>query len=235
MEAVGQVAEEMPLSIFINGRHFATAMISPAMAEEFVMGHLFSEGIIGELIEIESLAVEENAAKVVLRDPMRAIRSKRPILSGCGGTDSFLDASRLPKIGSDFSVGRSEILAAMEEISRSDLHLASGGVHSVGIFADDGIICRVDDIGRHSALDKAIGRCLLEGVDLGEAFVASTGRVSSDMALKCSFSGVPMVASRGATTSLAIEIGSQTGLSIIGFVRGRKMNVYTCRERVAVR
>jgi FdhD protein len=234
-EAVGQVAEETPLSIFINGRHFDTAMMSPAMAEEFVAGHLFSEGIIGGLIEIESLVVEEKAAKVVLRDPMRAMRSKWPIVGGCGGTDSFLDASRLPKIASDFSVERSEILAAMEEISRSDLHLASGGVHSVGIFDGDGIICRVEDIGRHSALDKAIGRCLLEGVDLGEAFIASTGRVSSDMALKCSFSGVPVVASRGATTNLAIEIASQTGLSIIGFARGRKMNVYTCRERVAVR
>lgn len=230
--AVGLVAEETPLSIFINGRHFSTAMISPAMEEEFVAGHLFSEGIVRGLEEIESLEVERNAAKVVLTNPMSAIRSKRPIVSGCGGTDSFLDISRLPKVGSDLKVEKGEILAAMREISRSVLHEATGGVHSVGIFRRDGIVCRVEDIGRHSALDKAIGRCLLEGADLGETFVASTGRVSSDMALKCSFSGIPMIASRGATTSLAIKIASQTGLSIVGFARGGKMNIYTGREKI---
>ena len=235
IETVHLVAEEVPLSIFINGRHFATAMTSPAMAEEFVAGHLFSEGIVKGLEEIESLEVEGNAAKVVLTDPIRAIRSKRPILSGCGGTDSFLDISRLPKVGSDLKVGEGEIHAAMREISRSALHEATGGVHSVGIFDRRGIVCRVEDIGRHSALDKAIGRCLLEGADLAEAFVASTGRVSSDMALKCSFSGIPMIASRGATTSLAIEIAERTGLSIVGFVRGGKMNVYTGKERVISR
>lgn len=232
IETVHLVAEEVPLSIFINGRHFATAMTSPAMAEEFVAGHLFSEGIVGGLEEIESLEVEGDAARVVLTDPIRAIRSKRPILSGCGGTYPFLDISRLPKVRSDLKVGEGEIHAAMREISRSFLHETTGGVHSVGLFDRRGVICRVEDIGRHSALDKSIGRGLLDGVRFEETFVASTGRVSSDMALKCSFSGIPMIASRGATTSLAIEIAERTGLSIVGFVRGGKMNIYTGSERV---
>ena len=116
IETVHLVAEEVPLSIFINGRHFATAMTSPAMAEEFVTGHLFSEGIVGGLEEIESLNVEENVVKVVLTNPIRAIRSKRPILSGCGGASSFLDESNLAKVASDLRVERGDLRA---EIGRA--------------------------------------------------------------------------------------------------------------------
>lgn len=232
VEAVHQVVEEMPLSIFINGKHFTTAMMSPALIKEFVVGHLLSEGIVKGLGEIESLEIEKNVAKVVLTNPIRAIRSKRPILSGCGGSSSFLDGSKLPKIVSDLKIDRSDLRAAVREISMSDLHVITGGVHSVGLFDRGGIICRVEDIGRHNALDKVIGYGLLNEIDFGGAFVASTGRISSDMALKCSAANLPIIASRGATTSLAIEIGSRTGLSIIGFVRGVKMNVYTNWDRV---
>lgn len=232
IEGVHQVVEETPLSIFINGKHFATAMTSPAMQEEFISGHLFSEGIVKGLEEIESLNVEDNVVKVVLTNPIRAIRSKRPILSGCGGASSFLDESKLSKVVSDLRVERGDIRAAVKEISMSQLHKATGGVHSVGLFDRRGVICKVEDIGRHSALDKVIGRGLLDGVSFEETFVTSTGRISSDMALKCSFSGIPMIASRGATTSLAIEIAERTGLSIVSFVRGEKMNVYTGRERI---
>lgn len=232
IEAVHQVVEEMPLSVFVNGRHFTTAMISPAMIKEFVIGHLFSERIVDGIGEIESLEIEKNVAKVVLTNPIRAIRSKRPILSGCGGSSSFLDGSNLPTIVSDLKINSSDLRAAVREISMSDLHVITGGVHSVGLFERDGIICKVEDIGRHSALDKVIGYGLLNGTDFSGAFVASTGRISSDMALKCSAANLPIIASRGATTSFAIEIGSRTGLSIIGFVRGRKMNVYTNWDRV---
>lgn len=232
IEGVHQVVEETPLSIFINGRHFATAMTSPAMQEEFISGHLFSEGIVKGLEEIESLNVEDNVVKVVLTNPIRAIRSKRPILSGCGGASSFLDESKLSKVVSDLRVERGDIRAAVKEISMSQLHKATGGVHSAGLFDRRGVICKVEDIGRHSALDKVIGRGLLDGVSFEETFVTSTGRISSDMALKCSFSGIPMIASRGSTTSLAIEIAERTGLSIVSFVRGEKMNVYTGRERI---
>jgi len=234
VEGVHPVVEESPLSIFINGRHFATAMTSPAMAEEFVAGHLYSEGIVGGLEEIESLEVEEKVVKVVLTNPIRAIRSKRPILSGCGGASSFLDESKLAKVASDLRVERGDLRAALKEISISQLHKATGGVHSVGLFDNAGVICKVEDIGRHSALDKVIGRGLLDGIRFEETFVATTGRISSDMALKCSRAGVAIIASRGATTSLAIEIAERTGLSIVGFVRGEKMNVYTGRERIRV-
>jgi len=230
------VVEEVPLSIFINGRHFATAMTSPQMRREFVFGHLFAERIIGGPKEIESLEIEGNVARAIVSNPIRAIVPRRPIVSGCGGIASFLDESKLPEIKSDLTIRRTQAQQAMGAISLSETHIATGGVHSVGLFAGDGPITIIEDIGRHNALDKAIGYALLQSPvpDLRRTFVACTGRVSSDMALKCSVAGIPAVVSRGATTSLAISIAERVGLCIIGFLRGKRLSVYTCRERFVI-
>ncbi|MDD1751991.1 MAG: formate dehydrogenase accessory sulfurtransferase FdhD [Methanotrichaceae archaeon] len=227
-----KVVDEVPLSIFVNGRHFVTAMISPQMINEFVLGHIFSEGIIKRLEEVESLEIEENIARLIVRNPIKAIVPKRPIVSGCGGNASYMDGFKLLQIKSDFHILEEDIFSAMKTISSSKLHEATGGVHSVGLFDQCGTICIADDIGRHNALDKVIGHGLNTSADFGRTFVASTGRISSDMALKCSLAGIPIVASRGATTILAIAIAKKTGLTIIGFVRGRRMNVYTSWDRI---
>ena len=130
--------EEVPLSIFINGRHFVTAMISPQMRAEFVTGHLFSERIVAGLQEIESLEIEGNVARAIVSNPMRAIVPRRPIVSGCGGIASFLDESKLPEIKSDLKIGKEQAQEAMKAISLSEIHMATGGVHSVGLFDEKG-------------------------------------------------------------------------------------------------
>jgi len=232
VEADCPVVEEVPLSIFINGRHFVTAMISPRMREEFVTGHLFSERIVARRQEIESLEIEGNVARAIISNPIRAIIPRRPIVSGCGGIASYLDESKLPEIRSSLRIGKEEAFAAMKSISLSETHVATGGVHSVGLFIRDGPVCIIEDIGRHNALDKAIGYALAQDVDLGLTYAACTGRISSDMALKCSVAGIPIIVSRGATTSLAISIAERSGLTIVGFVRGKRLNVYTNRQRL---
>jgi len=124
----------------------------------------------------------------------------------------------------------------MKAISLSETHIATGGVHSVGLFDQSGPVSIIEDIGRHNALDKAIGSLIIKGerFDLGRAFAACTGRVSSDMALKCSVAGIPIVVSRGATTGLAITIAQRTGLGIIGFLRGKRLSVYANPERFVI-
>jgi FdhD protein len=226
------VVEEIPLSIFINGRHFVTAMTSPQMREEFVIGHLFTERIVKTLPEIESLEIEGNVARAIIANPMKALLPRRPIVSGCGGIASFLDESKLPAIRSDLVIFKENVFKAMKAISLSEVHKATGGVHSVGLFNQRGVVCIVEDIGRHNALDKVVGYGLKSNVDFSTTFAASTGRISSDMSLKCSSAGIPIVVSRGATTSLALKIAERTGLTIIGFVRGRRMNIYSNRTRV---
>lgn len=230
------VAEEVPLSIFINGRHFVTAMISPQLKKEFVAGHLYSERIVSSVQEIESIEVEGDVVRVIVANPIRAIVPRRPIVSGCGGIASFLDESKLPRIKSDLRINKDQAQEAMKAISLSQTHIATGGVHSVGLFDQSGPVSIIEDIGRHNALDKAIGSLILRegGFDLGRTFAACTGRVSSDMALKCSVAGIPIVVSRGATTTLAITIAQRTGLGIIGFLRGKRLTVYSNPQRFQI-
>ncbi len=232
LESKHEVVKEEPLSIFINGRHFVTTMISPQMKKEFVTGHLFSEGIIRDIEELESLQIEESIANVLLSNPLKVLAAKKLIVSGCGGGASFLDESKLPKVSSDLKIDASNVFKAVKSISASDLHRITGGVHVVGLFDKECRICISEDIGRHNALDKVIGYGLTANIDFEDTFVTCTGRISSEMALKCSVANIPVVASRGATTSLAIEIAEKTGLCIIAFVRGERMNVYTNRERI---
>jgi FdhD protein len=227
-----QVAEEIPLSIFLNGRHLATAMISPGMKEELLLGHLYSEGIISGLEEVESLELEGDVARVIVSSPAKALISRRPIASGCGGSSSFLDPSCLPVISSKLKMGIEDLFAAMKAVSQSEVHRATGGVHSLGLFLEGRELCVAEDIGRHNALDKVIGRGLQMRVSFGRTYLASTGRISSEMALKVSRAGIPLVASRGGATSLALEIAEKTGLTIAGFVRGRCMSVYTNPWRI---
>jgi FdhD protein len=234
VEGTCSVVEEIPLSIFINGRHFVTAMISPQMRMEFVTGHLFAERIVSCRAEVESLEIEGNVARAIVSNPIRAIIPQRPIVSGCGGTASFLDESKLPIIKSDLHIRREAAQAAMKAISLSETHIATGGVHSVGLFEKEGAVCIIEDIGRHNALDKAIGYGLFEKIDFSQTYVTCTGRISSEMALKCSVAGIPIIVSRGATTSLAISIAERTGLTIIGFLRGKRLCVYTNLERFEI-
>jgi len=233
-EGACPVVEETPLSIFINGRHFVTAMISPKDRRDFVTGHLFSERIISSQEEIESLEIEGNVARAIVANPMRAIVPRRPIVSGCGGISSFLEESKLPEIRSDLKITKEDAFAAMKAISLSELHVATGGVHSIGLFQESGPICIIEDIGRHNALDKAIGYALSRKVDFSRTFAACTGRISSEMALKCSVAGIPIIVSRGATTSLAISIAERTGLAIVGFIRGRRLTIYANPHRITI-
>ncbi|MHC1610648.1 MAG: formate dehydrogenase accessory sulfurtransferase FdhD [Candidatus Methanospirareceae archaeon] len=229
-----EVIKEEPLSISINGRHYVTAMISPQMKKEFVIGHLFAEGIIRSTDEIESLELENNIADVIITHPLRVSMRRRIIVSGCGTGSSFLDESKLPKIRSSVKIDVRDIIEGAKTILHSEVHDITGGVHLLGLFENHKYapVCIAEDIGRHNALDKVIGYGLTRNIDFEEAFVTSTGRISSEMALKCSVANIPLIASRGATTSLAIELAEKTGLCIIGFLRGDKMNVYTNAERI---
>jgi len=233
-EAMHPVVEEVPVMILVNGRHLATAMMSPVRLEEFAVGHLFTEGIITSCDAIESVQVEKQTIRVLTRDHLRPLGPKRTILSGCGGSSSFLDPAKLPKIDSDYSVGTWQVSDAMKQVLDSEIHRLTGGVHVVGLASDEGVLCIREDIGRHNALDRVIGFALAEGINRPRTFLVSSGRISSEMARKCLVAGIPIVVSRSATTALALELAGKNGLTVCAFARGSRMNVYTHPHRIRI-
>ncbi|WP_406660976.1 formate dehydrogenase accessory sulfurtransferase FdhD [Methanolobus sp. ZRKC3] len=226
------VIEEMPLAVKVNGRQALTAMISPDMLREFVIGFLYTEGIIKGIDEIESIKIEDSNASVLTTNPFKILASKKTVLSGCGGTMSYLDIAKLPEIRSSLTIDSQTIRNSVKEGLDSQLHVLTGGIHVVALYNSDGRMYAVEDIGRHNALDKIIGYALENNIDLSSTYIICSGRISSEMARKCLIANIPIVVSRGATTTLTVDIARSRGLTIVGFVRSKKMNIYSGGERI---
>lgn len=228
-----EVVEEVPIALFVNGRHALTAMMSPVRLEEFVTGYLFTEQIIRGMDEIESIRIEKNRVSVITKNLFKVLGPKKTILSGCGGSVSFIDTEKLPKITSDFTITPEKIGESVKNALASDLHRTTGGIHVVALLNSDTILSVSEDIGRHNAVDRVIGYGLRAGIDFSRTFIVSSGRISSEMVRKCLVANIPVIISRSATTTLSIEIAKKTGLTIVGFVRAGKMNIYSCPQRIS--
>jgi FdhD protein len=227
-----EVIEEVPMALFINGRHAMTAMMSPLMLEEFVTGYLYTEQIIKNIDEIESIRIERNRMSVITKNLFKVLGPKKTILSGCGGSTSFIDTEKLPKIQSGYSISTASILTSVKAVLNSDLHITTGGIHIVALLDGDKILAVSEDIGRHNALDRVIGYGLRNKIDLSRTWVVVSGRISSEMVRKCLIANIPIIVSRGATTTLAVETAEKTGLTVVGFARGGKMVIYTNAHRI---
>ncbi len=227
-----EVIEEVPMALFVNGRHAMTAMMSPVQLEEFVTGYLYTEQIIKNIDEIESIRIEKNRMSVITKNLFKVLGPKKTILSGCGGSTSFIDTEKLPKITSDYTISTADIWNSVKAVLNSDLHMKTGGIHIVALLDRDKILVVSEDIGRHNALDRVIGHGLRNSIDLSKTWVIVSGRISSEMVRKCLIAGIPIIVSRGATTTLAVETAEKTGLTVVAFARGGKMVVYTHPERV---
>ena len=218
-------AEEAPVAVFINGRHLATVALSPGGFRDFIAGYLYTEEIIRSAGEIESIRVEENRISVITKNPFRRASVKKTILSGCGGAVSYIDTEKLPAIRSDRRVSVPEIEAALAALP------APGPLDAV-LLADGGrIIAYAEDIDRHNALDRVIGRGLAQSLDFSRIFAAGTGPVTSEMVRKCLMANIPVLVSTGDPTALAVEIAEETGICIAGSAGTPDMTIYTHAER----
>lgn len=208
-----RIVRETALSIRIDGEHFATAMLMATMEKEFVIGHLFAQGVITSAADIASITVKNNVAEVTLS----GTRNK--------------STSRL--VRSDLKVRKEDVFDCVRAILKSEVFTETEAVHSAGLFLHGKeTVCIAEDLGRHHALDKVIGYGLLHNVDFSRTLAASTGRQPSEMILKCRNVNIPIIATKGVPTTLAVEIAGEAGITIAGLVRGDTMIVYSHPERI---
>src|SRR5512137_1165622 len=118
-----EVIEEVPLALFVNGRHAMTAMMSPVQLEDFVTGYLYTEQIIKNIDEIESIRIEKNRMSVITKNLFKVLGPKKTILSGCGGSTSFIDTEKLPRVSSDYTITTTNIQTAAKAVLNSELHM----------------------------------------------------------------------------------------------------------------
>ena len=246
------VAVEEPLEIRVNGRSVAVTMRTPGHDRELAAGFLLTEGVIREADDLLDLLVCRTQADGVAGNVVDA--QVRPALavdfarltrhvfsaSSCGLCGkATLDAvfQAFPPIGPGALFEPAMIAALPEQLRAAQPGFgATGGLHASALFSGDGGL-RVlrEDVGRHNALDKALGHALLAGeLPLRETLLLVSGRVSFELMQKALAAGVPVVAGIGAPSSLAVECARRAGQTLVGFLRADRMNVYAGAERLGL-
>ncbi|MFC2011287.1 formate dehydrogenase accessory sulfurtransferase FdhD [Chloroflexota bacterium] len=235
------VAREFPLTIILNNHELVTLLCSPKDLRYLAIGFLFSEGLIGSKSEIKKIMVDDQRGVVRVEtegDDALAdeLVFKRFITSGCGRGASFYNAADVHnqvKVESQTQISTNEVLILMNEFVRhSEVFKTTGGVHSAALCDTKGILVFNEDIGRHNAIDKIFGECILEDIPTNEQVIITSGRISSEILLKVAKRNLPILISKSAPTDLGVKLANDLGITLLGFVRGKRMNVYTNNWRV---
>lgn len=232
------VAREETLCLYVNGNLLVRLLASPSHFEDLAVGFLFSEGVIPGVGDV--LSIQKGSARNTLfvrtsgSAPDGVSLSRGARTSGCGGGITLSDMrDRIEPVATHFKVGADEILALAREFEASSiLFRQTGCVHACALASGGRITLLREDIGRHNALDKVIGAALRRGIDPSGSIVLISGRISSEMVAKSARSRLGVIVSRTAPTSTAVEMASEMGVCVVGFVRGGRMNVYTHADRI---
>lgn len=234
------VVREFPLTIVLNDQELVTLLCSPASQKNLAVGFLHSEGFLNSRDEIKSVILNEGTGVVRVEteggdELARDAIFSRLITSGCGRGASFYSATDVTteKVDSSLKVSVRNILTLMKEFQHhSQTYRATGGVHSAALCDDGSILVFSEDIGRHNAMDKVFGECLLGGIPTDDRLVITSGRISSEILLKVSRRNIPILISKSAPTSLGVKMANDLGITVVGFARGKRVNVYANTWRV---
>lgn len=235
------IIKEFPLTIVLNNQELVTLLCSPSDLDCLAVGYLSSEGFLHTKDEIKKIIVDEQRGIVRVNTyDDRAIKDdlqfKRFITSGCGRGASFYnvaDVQREISIESDIKIPAFNIFKLVKEFQqRSQIYRLTHGVHSAVLCDIDKILVFNEDIGRHNAIDKIFGECLLNDISVDNRIIITTGRISSEILLKVAVRNIPILISKSAPTNLGVKLANDLGITLIGFVRGKKMNCYTNNWRV---
>jgi FdhD protein len=233
------VAKEFMFTIFLNDQELATILCSPGNLRYLAVGFLASEGIIKSRDEIKKMEIDDWLGTAHMEiEGGKAVDdnfTKRLIASGCGGAATFysLADAATPKVESAMKISPDEVFTLVSQFQHSSqLYLATHGVHSAALADRKDLLIFSEDIGRHNAIDKIFGKCILEDIPTSDRIIISSGRISSEISHKVAKRGVPIIVSLSAPTSLGLKTADKMGITLIGSVRGKRMDVYTHPDRI---
>jgi len=230
---------ETPVSLTVNGKVWLTFMCTPIHLEALAAGFLYNEGIIDSMDEVEDVRVCEHGdnVDVWLNRTVEQPTSWRRT-SGCTGGVTAVDLLAKPDVslnGNKFEVQPEAIGRLVEMLfDAQSLYRETGGVHTSALSDGEQIILSAEDIGRHNTLDKIAGLCLMKNVFPEKRILITTGRISSEMLQKAARLGAPILISRTSPSSLSIEMAERYGITLIGYARRQRFNVYSNSQRVGL-
>ena len=241
-----EMIREIKLEIVVNGKNVGALMAVPVDLEELAVGYLMSEDIIEnvkdinsiELVDVDTKTFQVHIDAKVIEKNIERLDLEGVIVSGCGRGVS----TQISKIAIDaavmednFSIDATLLFEEMGKFyTQCPLYEQTGCVHTAKVYFDEEIYFIGEDIAQHNTIDKAIGKARLAGVDVTKCFLMVSGRLSSEMVAKAVMHQIPILASRTASTCRGVNIADKFGLTLIGFVRGEKMNIYRNPRRINV-
>nr|MDO8081892.1 formate dehydrogenase accessory sulfurtransferase FdhD [Candidatus Freyarchaeota archaeon] len=243
-ETEDKVVKENILVIRVNGRQVVGLVYLPGEERELVFGHLFTTGIIEKVDEVQDYSYSNYTANLKFKEGIdvedrlaTCVTGGRLVTTACGPPEYFVQLKQgvgIPKVLSKLRVKSEKIFSAAKTMSKySVIFRETGGTHAAALFTEEGDLLHLsEDVGRHNAVDKVIGASILSAVQLEKSFLISTGRQTVDMVVKAARAGIPIVASLSAATDSGISAAESTNITLIGFTRGRRMNIYTQPQRV---
>ncbi|WP_455543971.1 formate dehydrogenase accessory sulfurtransferase FdhD [Intestinibacter sp.] len=220
---------EFPLALVINEQYSNTFLCTPENLDQLVAGFLMTKGVIKSKSDIRSIEVDfkNRIAKATIKKSEDCDKGKRYYLNDL----DYVDLKPIEKTETTIKV--SDIYEVMKEnLTSSELFKNTGGVHSVAIYDNEKLITIREDVARHNAMDKSIGYCILNNIDLKDKIIFVSGRISCEMILKAAKAEIPIVISKSAPTNLSREIAKKLNITLVGFVRGERMNIYTNPQRI---
>ena len=230
---------EMPVSLTVNGNVWLTFMCTPVHLEAMSVGFLHNEGIIESMSEVVEARVCEHGdnVDVWLNHDVEQPTSWRRT-SGCTGGVTAVDLlakSNVSFDGNRFEVQPEAIGSLVEQLFESQsLYRETGGVHTSALSDGEKILLSAEDIGRHNTLDKIAGLCLMNNVWPEKRILITTGRISSEMLQKAARMEAPILISRTSPSSLSIEMAERYGITLIGYARKHRFNVYSNAQRIGL-
>ncbi|HSK48631.1 MAG TPA: formate dehydrogenase accessory sulfurtransferase FdhD, partial [Coriobacteriia bacterium] len=232
--------QELPITVHLNDVEVATMQATPHDLEELAAGFLYAEGILTDRSALISIDADAKRGLVWVTSsekvPADFSERARYLTSGCGKGMTFASvghARGLAPVTSALVIDAEALYGFVRELAdAATMYRDTGGMHAAGLAVDGKLVAAREDVGRHNAVDKVLGRAWLDGVDTSGGVLVATGRISYEMAVKAAKARVPVVASRSAVTDLAAELGDSLGITLAGYVRGGKLTVYTHPERI---
>ena len=236
------VAVEVPLTIMIDKVGSFTILSTPCDTKALAVGFLFSEGMIDSMDDIVDIAVKPDTPNTIgirIHDPSRITISRNMIVASscgmCGARNIETSLKTIPSVDRSVCITKDTVLKIVSDMHNSQrLFEQTGATHAAGVFDNTGrIISVAEDIARHNALDKAIGKCLIEKRPMQSSGVVLSGRVSFEMVAKSARAGAEIIIAVSAPSSLAITAAEKWDITLCGFVRPERANIYTHKSRIS--
>ena len=230
-DVMEKIVNDEEIVMIINDNFSRRFSISPNSLREFTVGYLLGEGLTGSVDNITNISIEGNTIRAEIDLADFDIRKELVVGSDCfGGWRTKIEY--VGKVESDHTINKDDLIKAFTKLKKEAIvWQETGGTHIAGLVYEDNFIA-IEDVSRHVAVDKVIGAAAIKKYDFSKSFIVYSGRMPADMLIKIARVGIPIIASNAAPTSSGFSVADEAKITMLGFVRGKRFNIYTHPQRI---